>query len=101
MSGDCPETGARPPRAPRRRRRRRAVFLPVLGAASDAIGRQATMLSLVPTCVIGALILASAAKIVDDDIANVRRGSLTRRAVTRLSQGLAARTAPATSRRQP
>ena len=35
------------------------------------------MLMLVPTCVIGALILASAAKIVDDDIANVRRGSLT------------------------
>ena len=31
---------------------------------------------LVPTCVIGALILASAAKIVDDDIADVRRGSL-------------------------
>ena len=35
------------------------------------------MLMLVPTCVIGALILASAAKIVDDDITDVRRGSLT------------------------
>jgi branched-chain amino acid transport system ATP-binding protein len=54
-----------------------AVFLPALGAASDAVGLQASMLMLVPTCVIGALILASAAKIVDDDIAEVRRSSLT------------------------
>ena len=54
-----------------------AVFLPILGAVSDAIGLQASMLMLVPTCLIGALILASAAKIVDRDIANVRRGSLT------------------------
>ena len=53
-----------------------AVFLPVIGAVSDAIGLQASMLMLVPTCVIGALILASAAKIVDDDIAHVRRRSL-------------------------
>ena len=54
-----------------------AVFLPALGAVSDAVGLQASMLMLVPTCVIGALILASAAKIVDDDIAHVRRNSLT------------------------
>jgi MFS family permease len=53
-----------------------AVFLPIIGAISDAIGLQASMLMLVPTCLIGALILASAAKIVDGDIANVRRGSL-------------------------
>jgi MFS family permease len=53
-----------------------AVFLPVLGAVSDTIGLQASMLLLVPTCVAGALILASAAKVVDDDIADVRRNSL-------------------------
>ena len=54
-----------------------AVFLPVLGALSDTIGLQASMLSLVPTCVTGAVILASAATVVDDDIAHVRRESLT------------------------
>jgi MFS family permease len=53
-----------------------AVFLPVLGATSDAIGLQASMLLLVPTCFIGALILASAAQVVDDDIAEVRRSSI-------------------------
>jgi MFS family permease len=54
-----------------------AVFLPVLGAVSDAIGLQASMLLLVPTCVVGAVILRSAATIVDDDIAEVRRNSFT------------------------
>ena len=49
------------------------------------------MLMLVPTCVIGALILASAAKIVDDDITDVRRSSPhgTRTAPVRLSDGVA------------
>jgi MFS family permease len=56
-----------------------AVFLPVLGALSDTVGLRASMLLLVPTCVAGALILASAAKVVDDDIANVRRNSLATR----------------------
>jgi MFS family permease len=54
-----------------------AVFLPVLGAAADAIGLQASMLMLVPTCVVGAVILASAANVVDEDIACVRLGSMT------------------------
>jgi MFS family permease len=53
-----------------------AVLLPVLGVVSDTIGLQASMLLLVPTCVAGALMLSSAAKIVDDDIADVRRSSL-------------------------
>jgi MFS family permease len=55
-----------------------AIFLPAVGALSDAIGMQASMLMLVPICVTGALVLASAAGFVDDDITSVRVASLAR-----------------------
>lgn len=53
-----------------------AVFLPVIGAVSDAVGIQASMLVMVPISVAGALLLASASPFVDDDIAQVRRESI-------------------------
>jgi branched-chain amino acid transport system ATP-binding protein len=54
-----------------------ALFLPVIGAVSDAIGMQASMLALVPICVAGALLLASATGFVDDDVTAVRFASVT------------------------
>ncbi len=53
-----------------------AVFLPVIGAVSDAVGIKASMLVMVPISVAGALVLASASPFVDDDIAQVRRESI-------------------------
>lgn len=53
-----------------------AVFLPLIGAVSDAIGIQGSMLLIVPISVAGALVLASASGFVDDDIARVRRESV-------------------------
>ena len=53
-----------------------AVFLPVIGAVSDAVGIRASMLVMVPISVAGALLLASASPFVDDDIAQVRRESI-------------------------
>jgi hypothetical protein len=53
-----------------------AVFLPILGAVSDAVGLQARLLLVVPTCIAAALMLASATGFVDDDIAHMRLGSL-------------------------
>jgi hypothetical protein len=55
-----------------------AIFLPAVGALSDVIGMQASMLMLVPICVTRALVLASAARFVDDDITSVRLASLAR-----------------------
>lgn len=53
-----------------------AIFLPVIGAVSDAVGIQASMLLIVPISVAGALVLASASGFVDNDIARVRRESV-------------------------
>jgi hypothetical protein len=53
-----------------------AVFRPILGAVSDAVGLQASLLLLVPICIAAASVLASATGFVDDDVARVRLGSL-------------------------
>ncbi len=57
-----------------------AVFLPMIGAVSDAMGIQASMLVLVPVSVVAGLILASASRFAADDIAAVRSDSLARAA---------------------
>jgi hypothetical protein len=50
--------------------------LPIIGAASDAVGIQASVLALVPVAISSGLILSSAARFVADDIAAVRLESL-------------------------
>jgi hypothetical protein len=55
-----------------------AVFLPVIGQVSDALGIQASMVTLVPIAVMAGLILSSAAKYVMDDIAAAHADTLTR-----------------------
>lgn len=57
-----------------------AVVLPVIGAASGAVGIQASMLVLVPVAVVAGLILASAARFVAADIDAVRAESVARAA---------------------
>ncbi len=64
-----------------------AVFLPAIGAVSDAIGIQPSMLLLVPISVAGALILASASGFVDDDIARIRRESISAEARAEMREG--------------
>jgi hypothetical protein len=53
-----------------------ALFLPLIGAVSDALGIQASMVVLVPVSLAAGFILASAAKFVVDDIATVHADSL-------------------------
>lgn len=53
-----------------------AVFLPLIGAVSDAFGVQVSMLALVPVSVVAGTILASASRFVADDVAAVRSESL-------------------------
>ncbi len=53
-----------------------AVFLPVIGAVSDSVGIQASMLVLVPVALAAGFILASASRFVLDDIAAVHAYSL-------------------------
>ena len=53
-----------------------AIALPLLGAASDSVGIQASVLALVPVAVASGLILASAARFVRDDIEAVRTESV-------------------------
>ncbi len=53
-----------------------AIALPLLGAASDSVGIQASVLALVPVAVTSGLILASAARFVRDDIDAVRTESV-------------------------
>lgn len=53
-----------------------ALVLPVLGATSDAVGIQASVLALVPVAIASGLVLASAARFVRDDIHAVRSESL-------------------------
>jgi branched-chain amino acid transport system ATP-binding protein len=59
-----------------------ALFLPLIGAVSDALGIQASMVVLVPVSLAAGFILASAAKFVVDDIATVHADSLTRAQAT-------------------
>ncbi len=54
------------------------VFLPFAGAVSDAIGKQASILALVPVSLAAGAILASASGFVADDIEAVRVESLAR-----------------------
>lgn len=57
-----------------------AIFLPLIGAVSDALGIQASLLVLVPVSVVAGMILASAAGFVAGDVAAVRLDSLARAA---------------------
>jgi MFS family permease len=55
-----------------------ALVLPVIGATSDAVGLQASVLVLVPVAVTSGLILASAAGFVSEDVAAIRAESVVR-----------------------
>ena len=55
-----------------------AIVLPVLGAVSDALGIQASMIVLVPMSVAAGLVLASASRFVAADIEAVRFDSVQR-----------------------
>lgn len=53
-----------------------ALFLPAIGAISDALGIQASMISMVPISVAAGLILASSARMVVGDLERLRSDSL-------------------------
>jgi MFS family permease len=55
-----------------------AVFLPAIGQVSDALGIQASMVTLVPITVAAGFILASASKFVLEDIAAAHADTLSR-----------------------
>jgi len=55
-----------------------AVFLPAIGAISDALGIQASMVAMVPISVAAGLILASAGRLAAGDIATISEESLAR-----------------------
>ncbi len=55
-----------------------AVFLPLIGVVSDALGIQASMVVMVPVSLAAGFILASASRFVRDDIDAVRAESLAR-----------------------
>lgn len=55
-----------------------ALFLPLIGAVSDALGIQASMVVMVPVSLAAGLILGSAHRFVRDDIAAVQLESLAR-----------------------
>ena len=55
-----------------------AVFLPLIGAVSDNLGIQASMVALVPIAVTAGFILSSASRFVIDDIARVHADALAR-----------------------
>ena len=57
-----------------------ALFLPLIGAVSDAVGIQASMLVMVPVTLAAGFVLASAYRFVGDDIDAVRAESLARAA---------------------
>lgn len=57
-----------------------ALVLPVIGATSDAVGIQASVLFLVPIAVASGLIFASASRFVRDDINAIRSDSAARAA---------------------
>jgi MFS family permease len=58
-----------------------AIVLPVIGAVSDAVGIQASMMLMVPVSVIAGFILSSAGRTIEADIEAVRAESLARVAV--------------------
>ena len=58
-----------------------ALFLPLIGAVSDALGVQLSMLVMVPISLGAGLILASARALVADDIASARADALERAVV--------------------
>lgn len=64
-----------------------ALFLPLIGAVSDAIGIQASMIVLVPVSLAAGLVLASAHRFVQADIEAVRRESLERIVATGVTSG--------------
>jgi len=49
-----------------------AIFLPLIGSISDAIGIQASMLTLVPVSLAAGFLLSSGAKFIEEDIEAVR-----------------------------
>jgi hypothetical protein len=53
-----------------------ALFLPLIGAVSDAVGIRGAMLVVVPISIVGAVVLRSAAAFVDHDIALVGRDAI-------------------------
>ncbi len=55
-----------------------ALFLPLIGALSDAFGIQASMLMMVPVSLAAGFILSSAGRTLEDDIDAVRAESLAR-----------------------
>jgi hypothetical protein len=55
-----------------------ALFLPLIGTISDALGIQASMVTLVPVTLAAGFILASASKFVTEDIMNVHAEALAR-----------------------
>ncbi len=52
------------------------VLLPVIGALADDVGARWAVLALVPVLIIGAVIIASAGRFVDADIAKVRSSTV-------------------------
>ena len=48
------------------------IVLPIIGALTDALGVHAGMLALVPVFLVGSLILSTAGRVLDRDIAQVR-----------------------------
>jgi branched-chain amino acid transport system ATP-binding protein len=55
-----------------------AVFLPLIGAVSDSLGIQASMVVIVPVALAAGFILASAGRTIEPDIEAVRAESLAR-----------------------
>lgn len=55
-----------------------ALFLPLIGAVSDAVGIQMSMLVMVPVSLAAGFLLASAGRTIVDDIESVRLESLAR-----------------------
>ena len=55
-----------------------AVFLPLIGAVSDSLGIQASMILMVPVSLAAGLLLGSAHRFVAEDIESVRTESLAR-----------------------
>ena len=67
-----------------------AVFLPLIGVISDAMGIQASMLTLVPVALIAGFILSSASRFLVDDIMSVQGEALARVAAAEQAHGGAA-----------
>lgn len=66
-----------------------AVFLPLIGVISDAMGIQASMLTLVPVALVAGFILSSASRFLVEDIMAVQSEALARVAAAQSSGGAA------------